>query len=424
MTKLTLDKPATLSDPRSFDLSIECPNCFSTGLTLFYAAENIPVHSTVQTASPEEAVNFPRGRLRLGFCSSCGFVSNTAYDASLQEYCSNCEESQGFSPTFNAFAKKLAQTWIDRYQIRNKTILEIGCGKGSSWSSCATWATTAASASTPAISRTAPPRNSKSASNSSRIITTRNTPISPPMSFSAGTRSNISAAPANFCRSIRRTIGKQLDTIVLFELPDVVRVLKEGAFWDIYYEHCSYFSPGSLARLFRQSGFDVVELERCYDDQYLLIGARPVEGDVPPPSLPLEDDLEEMRQLVDGATRRLADGVSYWRKLILDFHAQGKKVVVWIALSKAVAFLTTLGVGNAVEFVVDINPFRQNKFMPGTGQRIVPPQFLAEYKPDVVILMNPIYRKEVQADLDKMGLSTVADSRNLSIGERFPGETI
>jgi hypothetical protein len=43
--------------------------------------------------------------------------------------------------------------------------------------------------------------------------------------------------------------------------------------------------------------------------------------------------------------------------------------------------------------------------MPGTGQRIVPPQFLADYKPDYVILMNPIYRREVQADLDKMGLA-------------------
>ena len=209
---------------------------------------------------------------------------------------------------------------------------------------------------------------------------------------------------AELLRSIRKTIGNRTDTIVLFELPDVVRVLKEGAFWDIYYEHCSYFSPGSLARLFRQSGFDVVELERCYDDQYLLIGARPVEGKVPPPSLPLENDLDEMRSLVSAASTRLADGVAHWRKFILDRKAEGKKVAVWIALSKAVAFLTTLNVGDAVEYVVDINPFRQNKFMPGTGQRIVPPAFLSEYQPDYVILMNPIYRREVQADLDKMGV--------------------
>jgi hypothetical protein len=111
MPKLVLDKRAPLHDTRSFDAARECPNCFSRGMALFYAADNIPVHSTVQTASPEEAVNFPRGRLQLGFCSRCGFVSNTAYDATLQEYCSNCEESQGFSPTFIAFANLLEQ-WL------------------------------------------------------------------------------------------------------------------------------------------------------------------------------------------------------------------------------------------------------------------------------------------------------------------------
>jgi SAM-dependent methyltransferase len=405
MTKLVLDKPAAKAEPVTFDTSRACPNCFSKGLTLFYAADNIPVHSTVQTASPEEAVNFPRGRLELGFCSNCGFVCNTAYDASLQEYCSNCEESQGFSPTFNAFAKKLAQTWIDRYQIRNKTILEIGCGKGEFLVLMCELGNNRGIGIDPSYRPERTPEefkqrvefiqdhyNEKYAHLTADVVLCRHT------------LEHIGRT-GEFLRSIRRTIGNQLDTIVLFELPDVVRVLKEGAFWDIYYEHCSYFSPGSLARLFRQSGFDVVELERCYDDQYLLIGARPIAGEVPPPSLPLENDLEEMRELVTAATSRLNNGVEYWRNLILNLHAQGKKVVVWIALSKAVAFLTTLGVGNAVEYVVDINPFRQNKFMPGTGQPIVAPQFLSEYKPDVVILMNPIYRKEVQADLDKMGLT-------------------
>jgi SAM-dependent methyltransferase len=405
MTKLALDKPASAAQPASFNAAMQCPNCFSRGISLFYSADNIPVHSTVQTASPQEAVEFPRGRLQLGFCAACGFVCNTAYDAKLQEYCSNCEESQGFSPTFNAFAKKLAQTWIDRYGIRGKTILEIGCGKGEFLVLMCELGDNRGIGIDPSYQPHRTPEqfkqrvqfiadhyNEKYAHLTADVVLCRHTleHIGP---------------TGEFLRSIRRTIGKQTDTVVLFELPDVVRVLKEGAFWDIYYEHCSYFSPGSLARLFRQSGFDIVELERCYDDQYLLIGARPIEGDVPGPSLPLENDLTEMRTLVDGATRRLADGVNHWRQFILDRHAEGKKVVVWIALSKAVAFLTTLGVGDAVEYVVDINPFRQGKFMPGTGQQIVPPQFLADYKPDYVILMNPIYRREVQADLDKMGLA-------------------
>ena len=54
---------------------------------------------------------------------------------------------------------------------------------------------------------------------------------------------------------------------------------------------------------------------------------------------------------------------------------------------------------------VDINPHRQGYFMPATGHRIVGPQDLVELKPDVVIVMNPIYRDEIAADLAKLGLS-------------------
>ena len=59
------------------------------------------------------------------------------------------------------------------------------------------------------------------------------------------------APTGRFLRTIRNVIGDRSDTVVLFELPDAVRILREGAFWDINYEHCSYFSPGSLSRLFR-----------------------------------------------------------------------------------------------------------------------------------------------------------------------------
>ena len=130
MNETLTARPPETALPLPVDKSLRCPNCHSQGMSTFYSVKNIPVHSTVNTASPEEALTFPKGQLKLGFCPACGFVSNTLYDSSVQEYCSNCEESQGFSPTFNAFAKKLAQTWIDRYDIHNKTVLEIGCGKG------------------------------------------------------------------------------------------------------------------------------------------------------------------------------------------------------------------------------------------------------------------------------------------------------
>jgi hypothetical protein len=207
----------------------------------------------------------------------------------------------------------------------------------------------------------------------------------------------------DFLAMIRRAIGNRKDITVLFELPDATRVLKEPAFWDIYYEHCSYFSPGSLARVFRANNFELMELERDYGDQYLLIAAKPT--DMPTePSLPLEFDLTEMHGIVEQFKKTVGPAIDSWRQMILTAQKKGEKVVIWSALSKAVAFLTTLKIGNAIEYATDINPQRHGKFLPITGQQIMPPEFLREYKPDHIILMNPIYTAEVQKDLDKMGL--------------------
>ena len=83
--------------------------------------------------------------------------------------------------------------------------------------------------------------------------------------------------------------------------------------------------------------------------------------------------------------------------------------MVWGSGSKGVAFLTALNLHTPdceIEYVVDINPFREGKYMAGTGQEIVSPAFLKRYKPDLAIAMNPIYQPEIKADLEKMGLST------------------
>ncbi len=45
-------------------------------------------------------------------------------------YSTKCEETQGFSPMFQSFHSKLAKDLIERYDLRNKSVLEIGCGKG------------------------------------------------------------------------------------------------------------------------------------------------------------------------------------------------------------------------------------------------------------------------------------------------------
>ena len=42
--------------------------------------------------------------------------------------------------------------------------------------------------------------------------------------------------------------------------------------------------------------------------------------------------------------------------------------------------------------------------MPGTGHAVVGPQSLTERAPSLVIVMNPIYQREIENQLSEMGL--------------------
>src|SRR2546429_5065209 len=74
-----------------------------------------------------------------------------------------------------------------------------------------------------------------------------------------------------------RSVANRKDSVIFFQVPDVGRILKEGAFWDVYYEHCSYFSAASLKHLFTRTGFAVQRIWTGYDDQYLMIVSSPAE---------------------------------------------------------------------------------------------------------------------------------------------------
>jgi hypothetical protein len=207
---------------------------------------------------------------------------------------------------------------------------------------------------------------------------------------------------AAFVSTVRRSIGDRRDTVVLFQVPEVRRILEEIGFWDIYYEHCSYFSKCSLGHLFARCGFEVVNQWLDYGDQYLMIEARPAAA---PTTFSNAAEVQDLEHLVDSfaaeAERRLAS----WRQLVSELRSGERRAALWGGGSKAVAFLTTLGVNGEIPCAVDINPHKHGTYLAGSGQQIVAPDYLKQYRPDLVILMNPMYRDEVSRSLDEMNVS-------------------
>jgi hypothetical protein len=186
-------------------------------------------------------------------------------------------------------------------------------------------------------------------------------------------------------------------------VPDVTRILREVAFWDIYYEHCSYFSLGSLARLFRLCNFEVTNLIKNYFDQYLLIEAKPVNLKSER-ILSIEESPADTARDIADFTKRCEEKLGFWRDHLQKIQTDQKRAVVWGSGSKCVAFMTTLGVKDEIEYIVDINPHRHGKFIPGVGKHIVAPEFLKAYKPDTVIVMNPVYCNEIKQMLESLNV--------------------
>lgn len=380
---------------------LKCPSCLSNDLNDFFVVKNAPVQSLVTIKSYEEAMAIQRNDITLTFCNHCGFIFNSTFDTSIDYYTGGYEDQQGFSPTFKIFITELTNRFIEKYEVRQKDVIEIGCGKGDF------------------INLMCELGNNRGVGIDPAYVPGRSKPgpkVSFIKEFYSHEHGNLPNdvitcrhtlehihATNEFFRTIRESIKDGDEVTLLFEVPSIVRILSIQAFWDIFNEHCSYFSPGSLGRLFRNSKFEVLDEYLEYDDQYLFVEARP-SAQVSEKVHPLEESVSDLKKMVDEFVVLINAQLSDWRRRLMEMKEQGKKVVVWGGGSKSVGFLTQFDDLKFINHVVDINPHMQGNFIPGIGIQYQTPDDLKAIQPDVVIIMNGVYKNEIGAMLSERGL--------------------
>lgn len=385
--------------------STTCTACGAATARPFVQIADVPIHCNLLWPDHAGALTAPRGQITLSFCSTCGHVFNSAFDPSLMEYTQAYENSLHFSPRFQNYASALAARLVERYDIHDKDVIDVGCGKGDFLAMVCEHGNNRGYGFDPSYVPEHMPAekaarmtivqdfySAKYAGTKADLITCRH--VLEHIQF-----------PREFVKNVRTTVGERMNTLVFFEVPNVMYTLKDLGIWDLIYEHCSYFSLASLREVFRACGFRVKELHELYEGQFLGIDTVAAEG----PASGLDPATPADVQHIDGFVTRFADEyaskVALWRSRLEAWKARKASVAVWGGGSKGVTFLNVLKPGDTVSCMVDINPRKQGMYVAGTGQRVVGPDHLVTARPDVVIIMNPVYRDEIAGQLNALGLS-------------------
>ena len=374
-----------------------CPVCAESGMEPFFSVDLAPVFCCVLWDNSEQALSAAQGPVNLAFCGQCGFIYNLAFDQSLVEYSAAYENSLDFSPRFQEYSQALAQRLTERYELYNKNIIEIGCGQGDFLRKLQRLGNNHAIGFDPAHDPAQ--KNREQHDTRLRVVRERYSTVHGqyPADFIC-CRHVLEHIPdpLDFIRILRRTIGEKEKCVIYIEVPNSLYTLKHMGIWDIIYEHCSYFILESLVNLLIRADFEPVSVSEEYGGQYLAVEARPAPiGSCSRSKYrSIPDEISDMTVKFAEAYRAKADS---WRRQLGKFRDQGDRVVLWGAGSKGVSFLNALNISSEhIPHIVDLNPHKHGKFVACTGQKVVAPDFLREYQPQYILVMNPIYRDEIK----------------------------
>ena len=377
-----------------------CYLCKSTAIKDFFKMPPVPTQDGLMCNSLENALNITKESILLRYCKNCGFIGNESHTATNINF-DNYDFSNDYSPLFGEYVNRLCDDLIERYDLRNKTILDVGCGDGFF------------------LEKICKKGNNKgigidSGFNHSKRKNTKNLDIQFIQDYYSEKYKDLKvdfiacrlvidllSEPIPFLKMMRKNLEKQANTIVFFEVPNAAYTFNKNVIWNVVYEHRSWFTKESLILFFEVCGFEVLHVNTLWNDEFLGIAAIPKFSKI---ATNITSPNEQLNQLIANFNNNFTNCIAECKTKIEQIKKSNTRCIAWAAGARAVSFFNLFDLKELIPFIVDINVMRHGKYLPGSGQQIVNPAFIMDYQPELIIITNPTYATEIKEQVWGTGL--------------------
>jgi len=371
-------------------VTVRCPACSAAPLARVLDLGRQPAHCSVLWPDEEAALRAPQAEIELSGCPRCGHVYNTAFVPGELEYEIGYDNSLHWSATFRRYAQELADRLVSDFDLHGVDVAEVGCGH-------AEFLGMLAAAGNRGIGYDPTFRGDAPAGVTVvRDYFRRGTQLGEARLLCARHVLEHVPDPVDFLTSLREAAPE--DCAFYLEVPNGGWNFAAPGPWDFIYAHVSYFTEASLTACAQNAGLTVTASGTGFGGQFLWVEAAAQQpGDAPAAAVP-----PAFETLAEAAARQ----AEYVRTLDdeLGRRARAGGVALWGAGAKGVTLLNTIDRSRRVGLVVDQNPSKWGRHVPGTGHRVDSPAAFEGGVTGTVLCTNPAYVREIEDELRQLGL--------------------
>jgi SAM-dependent methyltransferase len=195
--------------------------------------------------------------------------------------------------------------------------------------------------------------------------------------------------------------------VATFEFPHLVNMVRERQFDTAYHEHYSYLSLIAVERIFAANGLAVFDVQQLptHGGSLRVFAQRAGDRRAVAPALAALRALEEEAGVAtpvfyagfQHAAETIKDDLV---RFLLDARRDGSRIAAYGAAAKGNTLLNFAGIrADLLPYVVDRNPAKVGRFMPGSRIPIVDEDRLRTDRPDIILILPWNLKAEVMAQL-------------------------